>query len=159
MLWRSRYQGRRKVETKGVARKMQKKRRDWLGKEILLGATGGRDKLGLGIVEENVWGEAQTMGRRDGLHDGALWLDKLLRQRYWDKKSELRNTGKRGKLTDKNLRVERHWNQYCEQTEGTRRGGSLRHREEFVHETETTSWWYEWVNTLLSDRITHLGNF
>jgi len=35
-------------------RKTQKKRRDCLGKEILLGATGGRDKLGLGIVEENV---------------------------------------------------------------------------------------------------------
>lgn len=53
MLRRSKYQGRSKFETKGVARKMQKKRRNWLGKEILLGATGGRDKLGLGIVEEN----------------------------------------------------------------------------------------------------------
>lgn len=53
MLWRSRYQGRSKFRTKGVARKMQKKKRDWLGKKILLGATGSRDKLGLGIVEEN----------------------------------------------------------------------------------------------------------
>lgn len=82
MLWRSRYQGRTKFRTKGMARKKQKKRRDWLGKEILLGATGGRDKLGLGIVEENAWREPQPRGRRDDLCNEALWVDKLLKQRY-----------------------------------------------------------------------------
>lgn len=51
-------------------------------KEILLGATGGRDKLGLGIVEENAWGEPQPKGRRDDLCDEALWVDRLLMQRY-----------------------------------------------------------------------------
>lgn len=64
MLWRSRCQGRPKFRTKGMARKMQKKRRDWLGKEILLGATGGRDKLGLGIVDENVGGGTTTYGQK-----------------------------------------------------------------------------------------------
>lgn len=76
---------------------MQKKRRDWLGKEFSLGATGGGNKLGLGIVEENAWGEPQAMDRRDSLRNGALWLDKLLWQRYRDKESELRNMRKTGK--------------------------------------------------------------
>lgn len=49
---RSRYQGRSKLRTMGVARKMQKNRKDCLAKEILLGATGGRDKVEFGIGEE-----------------------------------------------------------------------------------------------------------
>lgn len=84
---------------------MQKMRRDWFGTEILFGATGGRDKLELGVVEGNAWGEPQAMGRRDGLLYGALQLDKLLRQ-----STETRNQSsgiweREEKPTDENLRV------------------------------------------------------
>lgn len=105
MLWRGRYQGRRKFAT----RKMQKKRTDWLGTEILFGATGGRDKLELGIVEGNAWGEPQAMGRRDGLLDGALQLDKLLRQ-----SSETRNQS--SEIWEREEKLIRTWG--CRETTG-----------------------------------------
>lgn len=59
----------------GVARKMQKNRKDCLAKEILLGATGGRDKVEFGIGEECI---SRTSGH--GQKRWFMWRDIVARQ-------------------------------------------------------------------------------
>lgn len=59
----------------GAAEKMQKKRKDCLGKEILLGGTGGKDKLGLGIVEE-----CMSRTSSHGQKRWFMWWDIVARQ-------------------------------------------------------------------------------
>lgn len=132
-----------KCRTKGIKGKMWKKRRDHLGKEILLGSYWWQVTLRLEIVEENSRGEQQAMGR----NNRTLWLDKLLRQAVIAKESERgrktlltrmrRGREKAGISTVKKMRQK------------IRSGESLRHRQVFVSENETTSQWQKRVNMLL----------